>query len=41
MASFLMLAMVFTYSNTINAQESEDYNMWENIMFTPDNKEDI
>jgi hypothetical protein len=37
MASFLMLAMVFTYSNTINAQESEDYNMWESIMFSPDN----
>lgn len=37
MASFLMLAMVFTYSNTISAQESEDYNMWQSIMFTPDN----
>ena len=37
MASFLMLAMVFTYSNTINAQESEDYSMWETIMLTPDN----
>ncbi|SDS02119.1 hypothetical protein SAMN04515667_1227 [Formosa sp. Hel1_31_208] len=37
MASFLMLAMVFTYSYTINAQESEDYNMWQNILFTPDN----
>jgi hypothetical protein len=32
-----MLAMVFTYSNTVYAQESEDYNMWESIMLTPDN----
>lgn len=32
----MMLAMVFMFSTSINAQESEDYNMWENMMFTPD-----
>jgi hypothetical protein len=36
MASFLMLAIVFTFYNTVNAQESDDYNMWENMMFTAD-----
>jgi len=36
MVSILMLAMVFTFSTTVNAQESEDYTMWENIMLTPD-----
>ncbi|WP_323789445.1 hypothetical protein [Psychroserpens sp.] len=36
-ASLMMLAMVFTFSNPVNAQdESEDYNMWENMMFTAD-----
>ncbi|MBR9846589.1 MAG: hypothetical protein GYB35_11055 [Algicola sp.] len=34
--SVMMLAMVFMFSTSINAQESEDYNMWENMMFTPD-----
>ena len=32
----MMLALVFMFSTSINAQESEDYNMWENMMFTPD-----
>ncbi|MEH6537668.1 MAG: hypothetical protein V7719_14810 [Psychroserpens sp.] len=36
MASVLMLTMVFAFSTTVNAQESEDYNMWEDMMFTPD-----
>jgi hypothetical protein len=36
-ASVLMLVMVFTFSNSVNAQdESKDYNMWESMMFTPD-----
>ena len=35
-ASFLMLAMVFGVSLTLSAQESENYNMWEDIMLTPD-----
>ena len=37
MASLMMLAIVFTFSTTVNAQESEDYEMWEDIMITPDN----
>lgn len=37
-ASLLMLAMVFTFSTSVNAQESEDYAMWQNIMITPDYK---
>ncbi|TXE15506.1 hypothetical protein ES692_16460 [Psychroserpens burtonensis] len=36
MALFLMLAIASTFSNTVSAQESEDHNMWENIMFTAD-----
>jgi len=35
-ASILMLAMVFTFSTAVNAQESEDYTMWETMMITPD-----
>ena len=35
-ASLLMLAIMFTCSLNVNAQESEDYNMWESIMLTPD-----
>lgn len=35
-ASLMMLALVFTFSTAVNAQESEDYNMWQNMMFTPD-----
>jgi len=36
-ASLMMLAMVFAFSNPVNAQEeSEDYSMWENMMLTPD-----
>lgn len=35
-ASVLMLAMVFSFSTNANAQESEDYKMWEDIMLTPD-----
>ena len=35
-ASVLMLVMVLTVSTEINAQESEDYSMWETIMLTPD-----
>ncbi|WP_435412777.1 hypothetical protein [Psychroserpens mesophilus] len=35
-ASVMMLAMVFTFYTSVNAQESEDYAMWENMMFTPD-----
>lgn len=35
-ASLLMLAIMFTFSLNVNAQESEDYNMWESIMLTPD-----
>lgn len=35
-ASVTMLAMVFTLSFNVNAQETEDYSMWENIMLTPD-----
>ena len=35
-ASVMMLVMVFTISTSVNAQESEDYAMWENMMFTPD-----
>ena len=36
-ASFLMLAMVFGVSLTLNAQESKNYSMWESFMITPDN----
>lgn len=35
-ASVLMLVMVFTLSMKVNAQESENYTMWETIMLTPD-----
>ena len=38
-ASFLMLAMVFGVSLTLCAQESENYNIWEDIMLTPDTKQ--
>lgn len=35
-ASVLMLLMVFSFSTNANAQESEDYKLWEDIMLTPD-----
>ncbi|WP_299224910.1 hypothetical protein [uncultured Psychroserpens sp.] len=35
-ASSMMLAMVFTMSLNVYAQDSEDYTMWETLMFTPD-----
>ena len=34
--SILMLVLVFTFSNIVNAQESENYAMWQTIMITPD-----
>ncbi|WP_431136453.1 hypothetical protein [Psychroserpens mesophilus] len=35
-ASLMMLALMFTFSTTVNAQESEDYTMWQSVMLTPD-----
>lgn len=35
-ASLLMFTMVLSFSVNVNAQESDDYSMWESIMLTPD-----
>lgn len=34
----LMFAIAFGVSQTLTAQESKDYQMWESIMLTPDNQ---
>lgn len=36
MASFLMLTILTAFTTTVNAQDSETYNMWECILLTPD-----
>ena len=35
-ASVMMLVMILSVSKEVNAQESKNYAMWENIMITPD-----